>query len=67
VAVDASRGQALVVNSEGHSVSVLDVRSGAVLHTIAVGVHPVDVAIDEQTDRAFVVAYGGTVAAAAGW
>jgi hypothetical protein len=48
-------------------VSVLDVRSGAVVHTIGVSVNPVDVAVDAQASRAFVVTYGGTVADAAGW
>jgi DNA-binding beta-propeller fold protein YncE len=67
VAVDARRGRALVTNGDGHSVSVLDVRSGALLQTIGVSVNPVDVAVDEHASQAFVLTYGGTVAEAAGW
>ena len=65
--VDARMGRAIVANGDANSVSVLDVRTGAVLRTIAVGVHPLDVAIDERTGHAFIVNYGGTVRAPAAW
>src|SRR5437764_8409290 len=43
VAVDTRRGHAFVANGDDASVSVLDVRTGAVLRTLAVGVHPLAV------------------------
>jgi DNA-binding beta-propeller fold protein YncE len=39
VAVDTRRSRALAVNGDGHSVSVLDVLNGAVVHTIGIGVN----------------------------
>jgi YVTN family beta-propeller protein len=64
VAVDARRGRVFVINetptaslnSSAHgSVSVLDARSGHLLHTVPVGRHPIALAVDETTARLFVV------------
>jgi len=71
VAVDSRRRHVLVVNtgavdSNGvplgaGSVRVLDARSGVVLRTVAVGVAPIAVAVDERSGRAVVVNAGGAV------
>lgn len=65
VAVDARRHRVFVVNANiqggAHavetpgSVSVLAARTGRLLHTISVGMDPLAIAVDEQTDRVFVV------------
>jgi YVTN family beta-propeller protein len=57
----------VVANLDDASVSVLDARRGIVLRTVTVGAQPLAVAVDEQTSRAFVVSYGGTVDRPAGW
>jgi YVTN family beta-propeller protein len=67
VAVDRRTGRAVVAESDANSVSVLDVRTGAVLRTIPVGVHPRAIAVDERTGRAFVANSGGTVSEPAPW
>jgi DNA-binding beta-propeller fold protein YncE len=61
IAVDVRRSRLFVINpgdpgSTGDgSVSVLDARSGSLLHTIGVGRHPISLAVDEATARLFVV------------
>src|SRR5919201_1853783 len=40
------------------SVTVLDARSGAIQHTVRVGLLPLAIAVDERVGRAFVVSYG---------
>jgi YVTN family beta-propeller protein len=61
MAVEARRGRVYVINrvdpgSDGNgSVSVLDAQSGDLLHTVAVGRHPISLAVDEATARLFVV------------
>jgi YVTN family beta-propeller protein len=54
LAVDPRRHHVFVANSLGHSVSVLDARSGALLRTVAVGPDPDAVAVDTRTHRVFV-------------
>jgi YVTN family beta-propeller protein len=60
-AVDVRRGRVFVINrfdpggTGDGSVSVLDARSGSLLHTIGVGRHPISLAVDEATARLFVV------------
>lgn len=49
------------------SVSVLDARSGAIMHTIPVGVNPTTLQVDERTARAFVVNSGGQIPVAGRW
>jgi YVTN family beta-propeller protein len=65
--MDARTGRAFVANGDANSVSVLDVRCGVVLRTLAVGVHPLAVAVDQQARRAFVVNYGGSMREPASW
>jgi YVTN family beta-propeller protein len=67
VAVDGRTGRAFVANSDANSVSVLAVRTGTVLRTIVVGVHPRAMAVDERTGRAFVANSGGTVREPVPW
>jgi YVTN family beta-propeller protein len=43
------------VNTGSGTVSVLDLKTGAVLRTVAVGKRPIEVVIDRVSDRAFVV------------
>ncbi len=50
-------GRALGVGT----MTVLDARTGAVLRTVAVGVNPTGVVVDERTGQTFVVNGGGTV------
>lgn len=47
--------------------SVVDSRSGAVLHTVPVGVAPGDIAVDERAQRAIVLNMGGPVQRRDGW
>ena len=55
MAVDARTKRLFVVNVDEDTVSVLDARSGALLHTVHVGQSPTAVAVDERTGRVFVV------------
>src|SRR5438445_1212996 len=57
---------ALPISARGCTPTAI-VRTGTVLRTIAVGVRPLAVAVDERTGRAFVVNYGGAVRASAPW
>lgn len=74
VAVAARTGRVFVANLNGSfplvpqqnllgpgSISVLDARDGAVVRTVAVGVDPAMVRVDERTGRAFVLNKGGDV------
>jgi len=61
VALDARTGYAFVTNSFSNSVSMLDIGSGVVLHTITVVPQPEEVAVDSHTSRAFVVNNNGDV------
>ena len=69
VALDARTGRVFVVN-EGiqdargmittrGSVSVLDAQTGIVLRTVALGLQPIAVAVDDRIGRAFIVDHGG--------
>jgi YVTN family beta-propeller protein len=77
VAVDERKGRVYVA-SEGAtdaagnpvgpgSVAVLDARSGQITRTLAVGVAPSAVAVDERTGDAFVVNAGGPLSRASAW
>jgi len=69
VAIDVRRERVFIANTgavdargvviDPGSVSVLDARTGMVRETLAVGLAPTAVAVDEQTARAFVVNFGG--------
>jgi len=69
VAVGSSSGRVFVANigpvdRDGYfagqgSVSVLDARSGDLLHTVPVGVGAAMLTVDERTQRLFVANYGG--------
>ncbi len=74
ITVDARAGRVVVANLNGSfplvpqqdllgpgSVSVLDARDGAVVRTVAVGVDPATVRVDERTGRVFVLNKGGDV------
>jgi DNA-binding beta-propeller fold protein YncE len=77
LAVDARTGDVLVADAGPHdvlgtysgpgSVALMDGRSGAVRAQIGVGVAPVAVAVDARTRHAFVVNYGGMMAAPDAW
>ncbi len=67
VAMDERRGRALVLRGDQASVGLLDGRSGVVLRTVAVGVHPLAVAIDAGADRAFVLDFGGVAPPSTAW
>ena len=54
VAVNPMTDQAVVVNNESQSVSLIDLSAERVLRTFAVGKQPTDVAIDPQRNRAYV-------------
>lgn len=60
VAVDAQMGHTFILSvttippTESGYVTMLDTASGRLLHTVAVGWDPTDIAIDERTDRVFV-------------
>jgi DNA-binding beta-propeller fold protein YncE len=49
------------------TIVVLDGRSGAVLRTIAAGMAPGDIAVDERANRALVLNFGGTVRSPDPW
>src|SRR5581483_8299474 len=75
-AVDMRRGRVFVVNTNTNSafaprgqgsISVLDARDGAVLRTVAVGVLPTGVAVDEQTGHVIVTSMGGSIPVADPW
>jgi DNA-binding beta-propeller fold protein YncE len=59
VAVDERHERVLVLEGNDADVAVLDARSGDLLRTIPVGVHPLAVALDDGRDRAYVLCYGG--------
>jgi len=52
-------GRAIVVDDVTARVSVLDARSGAILHTIHVGPEPVAALVDERAGHALVISLGG--------
>ncbi len=58
--VDTRTGRVFVANDGGGtgSVSVLDVRSGALLRTVTVGPHPFAMAVDGRSGRVFVTSLG---------
>lgn len=75
-AVDTRRGRVFVVNTNTNSafaprgrgsISVLDARDGAVLRTVAVGVLPTGVAVDEQTGHVVVTSIGGSIPVVDPW
>lgn len=55
VAVDAAHARVVVTNTADDSVSVLDARSGALLHTTPLGLLPLALAVDTRTARVFVL------------
>jgi len=55
VAVDDATAHAFAVDSADNAVALLDMRSGALLRTIAVGKGPNSVVVDARHHRAFVV------------
>ncbi len=58
-AVDGRTGHVVVLSDEPHaSLSVLDGRSGALLHTVRVEAGAVDLAVDDTTRRIFVATKG---------
>lgn len=61
IAVDTRIGHAIVVNTGGDSVSVLDTHSGALVRTVPVAPSPLEVAVDTRTSRAVVVNSQGDV------
>jgi YVTN family beta-propeller protein len=54
VAVDAATERAFIGNYMGNSVSILNARTGTVLHTISVS-SPWALAVDAQTHRCLVI------------
>jgi YVTN family beta-propeller protein len=54
VAVDATTHIVYVLNTSGHSVSVIDARSSTLVRTLPVAGVPEDIAVDVNTGRAFV-------------
>ncbi len=54
VAIDATRGQAVIANRNGKSITVLDLDSGEVVATIPVGHQPTGVAVHPATGTAVV-------------
>jgi YVTN family beta-propeller protein len=63
VAVDERLGRVYVVNTGDDSLSILDARSGAPLHTVALDQNPAAVAVDERRGRVYVASGGATDAA----
>ena len=61
LAVDTRRGRVFVANEGANSVSVLDVRTGAVLATTGVGLAPTALAVDETAGRVFVLTAGAAL------
>ncbi len=59
VAIDTSTGIAVVANSGGNTVSLINVSSGIVVSTISVGNNPTGVAVDNLLHLAVVVNSGG--------
>jgi YVTN family beta-propeller protein len=55
LAVDPRSGHVLVANSVDGTVTMLDARTGRVLHTAAVGGYPNQVQVNPRTTRAFVL------------
>jgi YVTN family beta-propeller protein len=55
LAVHERSGRVFVTNASDASVSVLDARSGRVLRTIPLGFIPTGIAVDERTDRVFLL------------
>jgi YVTN family beta-propeller protein len=58
VAVDPRSGHVFVANSTDNTVSMLDARTGRVLHTTAVGGDPDQLQINPRTERVFVLNHG---------
>jgi YVTN family beta-propeller protein len=58
VAVDELHGRAFIINSPAGTVSVLDAHRGVVLRTVAVGMYPTAMAVDERRGRVVVVGIG---------
>ena len=77
VAVDERKGRVYVASAGATdaagnpvgpgSVDVLDARTGQIARTMAVGVAPSAVAVDERTGDVFVVNAGGTVSQPGAW
>ncbi len=65
MAMDDSQGRAFVANSPAGTVSMLDIRRGVVLKTIAVGAHPVMLAVDERRGRLVCIGIGSLRAGSA--
>src|SRR5919202_3947952 len=61
MAVDTRRGRVFVANEGANSVSVLDVRTGAVLATTDVGLAPTALAVDETAGRVVVLTTGAAL------
>jgi YVTN family beta-propeller protein len=49
--VDERSGYVFVANSGEATVSMLDARTGTVVHTVAVGLHPCALAVDARSRR----------------
>jgi DNA-binding beta-propeller fold protein YncE len=58
LAVDGTTGRLLVPNPAQDAIGVFDASSGQPLRTVPLGAAPVDIAMDSQTDRAFVANQG---------
>src|SRR5205823_336523 len=60
--VDARSGHAFVANSGDGTVSVLDARTGSVVRTVAVDLHPSALAVDARSGHVFVAnEYDGSI------
>jgi YVTN family beta-propeller protein len=57
-AVDGAAGRLFVPDGVGQSVSLFDAARGQYLRSVRVGAHPVAVAVDPRTRRAFVASLG---------
>ena len=55
LAVHEGSGRVFVTKASDASVSLLDARSGRVLRTIPLGFIPSGIAVDERTDRVFLL------------
>jgi YVTN family beta-propeller protein len=55
VEVDPTRHRVFVANRGSGTVSVLDLKTGTLLRSVAVGKSPIAVVMDRVGDRAFVV------------
>ncbi len=59
--LDLQRGVAMIVDTDESTIHVVDTRSGAVLHTIAVDAFPEAGAIDPRTGLGYIVSPGSEV------